>query len=92
MTTLVGYWVQLDGNQEIMCSQVSNSVIKCLWTDNSGKVVSHNVTIQGMSLSFATNKGHYSGNGVIIWENGDRWDKQGTIFISIHIDNLINCN
>ena len=75
-----------------MCSQVSNSVIKCLWTDNSGKVVSHNVTIQGMSLSFATNKGHYSGNGVIIWENGDRWDKQGTIFISIHIDGFIDFN
>ena len=71
-----------------MCSQVSNSVIKCLWTDISGKVVPQNVTIQGMSVSSPSNKGRYSGNGVIIWENGDRWDKQGKIFFSIQIDVL----
>ena len=86
ISTLVGYWVQSTGNQEIICSQVSNSVINCFWTDILGKVVAQNVTIQGMSLSLSSNKGHHSGNGVIIWENGDRWEKQGRISFSIHID------
>ena len=86
ISTLSGYWAQSGSNQEIICSQVSNSVIKCLWTDTSGNTVLQNITVQGMSLSFSTNKGHHSGNGVIIWENGDRWEKQGNIFFSMHID------
>ena len=75
--TFVGYWVQLSNDREIMCSQAAYSVIKCLWTDNSGILVSQNITIQGISLSFASITGNYSGNGVITWTDGSTWTKQG---------------
>ena len=75
--TFVGYWVQSSDDREIMCSQALNSIIKCVWTDNSGILVSQNITIQGISLSFASISGNYSGNGVITWTGGSTWTKQG---------------
>ena len=78
--TFVGYWVQSSNNREIICSQAAHSVIKCFWTDNSGILVSQNITIQGISLSFSSITGNYSGNGVIIWTGGSTWTKQGEIY------------
>ena len=85
MGTLVGYWVQSSNNREIMCSQASKTVINCVWTNDSGRKTSHNVTIIGASLYLASNKGNISANGVITWETGDEWTKLGKIFLSIHI-------
>ena len=75
--TFIGHWVQSSDYREIMCSQETDSKIKCIWTDNSGVLVSQNITIQGISLSFASITGNYSGNGVITWTGGSTWTKQG---------------
>ena len=85
MSTFVGYWVQSSNNREIMCSQASNTIINCLWTNDSGRVTSHNVTILGMSLYLTSDKGNYSGNGIITWKSGEKWTKLGKIFLFIHI-------
>ena len=80
MSSFVGYWVQSSNNREIMCSQASNTIINCVWTNDSGRLTSHNVTILGMSLYLTSDKGNYTGNGVITWETGDEWTKLGKIF------------
>ena len=78
--TFVGHWVQSSNNREIICIQASDSIIRCLWADNSGILVSQNITIQGMSLSLGSYTGNYSGNGVITWTGGNTWTKQGEIY------------
>ena len=79
ISTFIGHWTQSSDNLEIMCSQASDSIIKCLWSDNSGNVVSQNFTIQGTALSHPSISGNYSGNGVISWTGGVTWSKQGKI-------------
>ena len=68
-----------------MCSQVSNTMVNCLWTDDSGRVASHNITILGMFLYSTSNQGNYSANGIINWETGDEWTKQSKIFFSVPV-------
>ena len=78
ISTFVGHWADSSSNREIMCSQASYSTIKCLWSDQSGKIVSQNFTVQGNSLLHSLMTGSYSGNGVITWTGGNSWEKQGT--------------
>ena len=75
----MGHWVQSSNNREIVCNQAADSMITCIWTDNSGVLVSQNFNIQGMSLLFGSYTGNYSGNGVITWTGGNTWTKQGEI-------------
>ena len=90
ISTFVGHWVQSSNNREIMCSQASDTTVKCLWSDNSGNVISQNFTVQGASLSHSSITGNYSGNGAITWTGGSKWEKQGNDHNHLRIDNPIN--
>ena len=82
IATFIGYWVQFSNSREVMCRQASTTIIKCVWTDDSGMAVSHDISIHGLSLSSSSKKGNYSGNGVITWETGDKWTKLSKIFFA----------
>ena len=81
----VGYWAtQSSTTADIVCSQFSDGIVQCLWPNSNrpDKLRAHNLTINGLTVicNNPTKTGNYTGNGVIMWEGGDTWTKQGKLF------------
>ena len=88
MNNLEGTWISGNEKQQIRCKNVNNGVLECTWPSQ----LVENFQIDSETLRGVKNSqicGYISTDGIINWNTGNQWMKEGTKLIIMFTDILI---